>query len=246
MRTPNVSATRTKVINLVDEFEMQGMKRGLSWMSILLVAGCTARGPFDGQAASDADSAADVAAGTAIAGVVAEPTAPDVRLSIVDFEGIQRRIADHRGKVVVMDAWSTSCPPCLAEFHNLVELHKSHASNDLACVSLSFDYEGLGKPEEQQEPVLEFLRSQGATFDNLLSSEDSDTLYRKFKLAAVPAVFVYDRSGQLRKRFDNEQAKSKAEAFTYQQVRELVAQLIAEDPPAERDRQVSKLRGKRG
>jgi thiol-disulfide isomerase/thioredoxin len=208
------------------------MNRAISWVSILLVTGCMARGPSKGHEASDADSTSEVAAGATIVGVVAEPTA-DVRLSIVDFQGIQRRIADHRGKVVVMDAWSTSCPPCLAEFHNLVELHKSHASDELACISLSFDYEGLGKPEEQQEPVLEFLRSQGATFDNLLASEDSDTLYRKFKLAAVPAVFVYDRSGQLRKRFDNEQAKSKAEAFTYQQVRELVEQLIAEDLPAE-------------
>jgi thiol-disulfide isomerase/thioredoxin len=208
------------------------MKQLLYWVSILLLAGCTSRGTSDEQATNDLEtSAADVAAdATAAAGTT--PTA-DVRLSIVDFEGIQQRIASHRGKVVVMDAWSTSCPPCLAEFHYLVELHKSHASNDLACISLSFDYEGLGKPEEQQEPVLEFLRSQGATFDNLLASEESDALYRKFKLAAVPAVFVYDRFGQLRKRFDNEQAKSKVEAFTYQQVRELVEQLIAEDPPAD-------------
>ncbi len=209
------------------------MKQVLSWMSILLVAGCTARGPSDEHAANGPDSAAEVAPGATIVGVVAGPAGADVRLSIVDFEGIQGRIATHRGKVVVMDAWSTSCPPCLAEFHNLVELQKNHDSNDVACISLSFDYEGLGKPEEQQEPVLKFLRSQGATFDNLLASEESDTLYRKFKLAAVPAVFVYDRSGQLRKRFDNEQAKSKAEAFTYQQVRELVAQLIAEEPPAD-------------
>lgn len=208
------------------------MQRVLSWFSILLLAGCTARGPSEGQVAGGSESIhAEIAAGETIAGA-SEPAANDVRLSIVDFEGIQQRIANHRGKVVVMDAWSTSCPPCLAEFHNLVELHKSHAANDVACISLSFDFEGLGKPEEQQEPVLKFLRSQGATFENLLSSEDSDALYRKFKLAAVPAVFVYDRAGQLRRRFDNEQAKSKAEAFTYQQVRELVAELIAEGPPA--------------
>jgi thiol-disulfide isomerase/thioredoxin len=210
------------------------MQRALCGLSILLLAGCTARGPADGQVASDTDSSGEaIAAGETI--VVAADTGPtndDVRLSIVDFQGIQERIAAHRGKVVVMDAWSTSCPPCLAEFHNLVELHKSRAGKDLACISLSFDFEGLGKPEEQQEPVLKFLRSQGATFENLLSSEESDALYRKFKLAAVPAVFVYDRAGQLRKRFDNEQAKSKAEAFTYEQVRELVAQLIAEAPPA--------------
>ena len=40
--------------------------------------------------------------------------------------GFKQRIAAKRGKVVVMDAWSTSCPPCMKEFHNLVELHKQY------------------------------------------------------------------------------------------------------------------------
>ncbi|MBI3837108.1 MAG: TlpA family protein disulfide reductase [Planctomycetia bacterium] len=157
-------------------------------------------------------------------------TPGDVQLSIVSFEGIQEHIARNRGRVVVMDAWSTSCPPCIKEFHNLVELHKKYGPDKVACISLSFDYEGIGTPQEQQDRVLKFLRGERATFDNLMSNEESDVLYRKFKLAAVPAVFVYDRTGQLRKRFDNEQAKSKAEAFTYEQVGQLVAELLDEEP----------------
>ena len=51
-------------------------------------------------------------------------------------------------------------------------------------------------------------------------------LYKKFKLAAVPAVFVYNQQGELAKRFDNEEAKTKSEEFTYQQVKDLVAQLV--------------------
>ena len=151
----------------------------------------------------------------------------DVGLKILDFDSIQKLVASHRGKVVVMDAWSTSCKPCLEEFHNLVELHNAHGADRVACISLSFDYEGIGKPEEEQERVLKFLRGQGATFDNVLSSDESDVLYRKFKLASVPAVFVYDKDGQLAKRFDNEKARSKAEKFTYEQVKQLVADLVS-------------------
>src|SRR3954451_24490790 len=100
---------------------------------------------------------------------VTEPNSADsVKLSIVSFDEINQRIARHRGKVVVMDAWSTSCPPCLAEFHNLVDLDRKYGRERLACMSLSFDFEGLGSPEEQREPVLKFLRSQKATFENLL------------------------------------------------------------------------------
>ena len=105
------------------------MKQVLSWVSILLVAGCTARGTSDELAKNRSDSAAEVAAGTTIACVVAEPTVPDVRLSIVDFEGIQRRIADHRGKVVVVDAWATYCVPCKREFPNLVRLSRDRAKD---------------------------------------------------------------------------------------------------------------------
>ena len=148
--------------------------------------------------------------------------AGDVELSILSFVEIGELIAGKRGKVVVMDAWSTSCPPCLKDFHNLVELHKEHGPDKLACISLSFDYEGIGQPEDVRERVLSFLRSQGATFDNVMSNEDSDALYRKFKLNSVPAIFVYDRSGKLRKRFVDEGA--------YEQVRPLVAELIQESP----------------
>jgi thiol-disulfide isomerase/thioredoxin len=185
--------------------------------------------PAGDKAASDPTASAQPAQ-------IGDPVAmsDDVRLSIVDYDGILQLIARQRGKVVVMDAWSTSCPPCMKEFHNLVELHKRYGPEQVACISLSFDYEGLGPPEEQQDRVLKFLRKQGATFDNLLSSEESDTLYRKFRLAAVPAVFVYDRAGQLRKRFDNEQSKNAETAFTYEQVGQLVAELLQENPAAER------------
>jgi hypothetical protein len=98
-------------------------------------------------------------------------------------------------------------------------------------MSLSFDFEGIGKPEEQRDRVLGFLRSQGATFENLMSNEESDVLYRKFKLAAIPAVFVFDRAGELRKRFDNQKAKNAAEQFNYRQVGELVAELLRDDAP---------------
>jgi thiol-disulfide isomerase/thioredoxin len=165
--------------------------------------------------------------------VGARPAAAQgVELKTLDFEGIQQLIASHKGKVVVMDAWSTACPPCIKEFHNLVEVSQEYPAEKVACVSLSFDYDGIGKPEEQSPRVLKFLREQNATFDNVLSSEESDVLYRKFKLAAVPAVFVYDQQGELAKRFDNEEAKTKSEQFSYAQVKELVAELVAKGTDA--------------
>src|SRR5579885_2331113 len=54
------------------------------------------------------------------------PAASDVAVEIKDFDGIQSLIASKRGKVVVMDCWSTWCDPCVKEFPGLVALHKKY------------------------------------------------------------------------------------------------------------------------
>jgi thiol-disulfide isomerase/thioredoxin len=163
-----------------------------------------------------------VIAGCQARSVSDAPSAPPVELTIRDYEGILATIAAHRGRVVVMDGWSTSCEPCLKEFPGLVALHKKYGPDRVACISLSFDFEGLGTPEQQRDKVLAFLRQQGATFENLLSNVPSDDLYRKFELASIPAVFVYDREGHLARRFDSTLGKP----FTYRDVDALVAELV--------------------
>ncbi|HEY1784552.1 MAG TPA: TlpA disulfide reductase family protein [Pirellulales bacterium] len=182
----------------------------------------TVRGDRDAEAAPVTGAAAEASAGGAA-----------VTLQVLDYAGIERLIASHRGKVVVMDAWSTSCPPCVQEFPKLVALSHEFGKDQLGCISLSFDYEGIGQPADKLPRVAAFLEQQQATFDNVLSSEESDTLYHKFHLASVPAVFVYDKTGALRHRFDNQKAKSAAENFTYEDVERLVATLVAEPGPAD-------------
>ncbi|HQU44844.1 MAG: hypothetical protein B7Z73_13740 [Planctomycetia bacterium 21-64-5] len=146
-----------------------------------------------------------------------------VTVEIKDFDGIQELIASKRGKVVVMDCWSTYCGPCVKEFPGLVALGKEYGPGKLACISLSFNYDGGKKetPEEHKEAVLEFLQSQQATFDNVIASVPAETLYQQlgFKSASVPAIFVYDREGNLARQFEGGDAK-------YSDVGELVAKLL--------------------
>ena len=111
----------------------------------------------------------------------------------------------------------------MKEFPGLVDLHKRY-QEQVACVSLSCDYSGIKAkpPETYHEKVLAFLTKQEATFDNVLSSLESDELcLEKYDVFGPPAVFVYDRNGKLIKRFHNEQEeyadKEKGkEGFTYE------------------------------
>jgi thiol-disulfide isomerase/thioredoxin len=153
--------------------------------------------------------------------------AAGVTLKILDLEGIRTLRESHRGKVVVVDYWSTSCVPCMKEFPGLVRLANEHPGK-VACISLSVDYEGIGKPEDKKDVVLEFLTEQKATFDNVLASTESDELFKAYGFASPPVVDVYDASGKLARRFENTSIRDESEGFTYQDIGRLVDQLLAE------------------
>jgi thiol-disulfide isomerase/thioredoxin len=152
----------------------------------------------------------------------------EVTLSVKNWEETQKLIAEHRGKIVVLDAWSTSCVPCVREFPHLVALHRE-MSQDVVCISLNCDYIGVKSkpPEFYRERVLKFLTKHNATFPNILCSEPSDELFEKLSIPSIPAVLVYGTDGQLLKTFDNSEAETDEDGFTYKDVRALVDQLIA-------------------
>jgi thiol-disulfide isomerase/thioredoxin len=156
---------------------------------------------------------------------VQAPGKASVRL--VDHAGLEAEIARHTGKVVVVDFWSTSCPPCVKEFPRLVALKKSHGER-IACISFSLDYEGIDAPEELLPTIEKFLDKVGAgDVVNLLSTEEADAVYRKLDLVSVPAVYVYGPDGKLVQRFDEDDATKRLKRpFTYDDVEEVVGRLL--------------------
>ena len=163
------------------------------------------------------------------AGAADDPAQPEVTLQIMNWEQTLELVKAQKGKIVVLDAWSTSCQPCIEEFPNLVKLHKRHGQK-VTCMSLSCDYAGIKKkpPEFYREKVLEFLRKQEAAFPNILCNVAADELFEQMDLAAIPAVYVFGRDGKLVKRFDNDDIKSDSEVFTYKEITQLVDELLAQ------------------
>jgi len=127
----------------------------------------------------------------------------------------------------VLDCWSTSCPPCVKEFPGLVKLAATRGDR-VQCLSLCFDYDGLGKPEDLVPPVQAFLKKVGAGgVINLLSSEEADGLYRKMDLTSVPAIFIWEPDGTLAIRYDDDMAaRDLGRGFTYDDVERTVAELL--------------------
>jgi thiol-disulfide isomerase/thioredoxin len=150
-------------------------------------------------------------------------------VEILSWDQTQKRRAEFRDKVVVLDIWSTYCDPCVREFPNLVVLQKRFGDK-VRCISFDTDYSGAAHepPESFRKPVLEFLSKRGANeLLNVISSDQNEDFYNKIHLGGPPAVFVYDRNGKLVHRFDNSQVPKTPELTYQHDVVPLVEKLLA-------------------
>lgn len=183
---------------------------------VLTLVGCVddGRREYEKIGGSGSSSTGGSASQTSAA---AKPAA-EVKLDLKSVEQLRELIASKKGKVVVVDAWSTYCDPCMKEFPGLVGLHKKYGPEKIACISFCMNYVGLGKVEDEIEPVIEFLRKQNATFDNILSTDEDTVVNKKLGIQSVPAIFIYDRDGKLVKLINTE--------TTYAEVEKIVAPLL--------------------
>jgi thiol-disulfide isomerase/thioredoxin len=124
--------------------------------------------------------------------------AQEVTLKKVRYDELKQFVSAQRGKVLVVDFWATYCAPCKAAFPHLVELHQKNASQGLVVVSVSVD------DCKDREAVLEahrFLRAKKATMTNFLLDEAPAVWQKKFGSETVPVVFVFNRLGQIEKKY---------------------------------------------
>jgi thiol-disulfide isomerase/thioredoxin len=109
------------------------------------------------------------------------------------LDGARARLADYRGKVLVLDFYATWCEPCRKSIPNLIELQQRVSTQSLQVVGLN-----VGGPDDRVKVMgfaSEFHISYPLGFpDKPLSDfflSDNDT---------IPQTFVFDRKGQLVKR----------------------------------------------
>src|SRR4051794_9707718 len=93
-----------------------------------------------------------------------------VQLRVVKYDGLANEVLKERGKVVLVDFWSTGCFPCRRNFPHVVELHKRLAARGLVVISVSMDSLEDNR-EKTLSAVRDFLKLQDASFTNLLLDE---------------------------------------------------------------------------
>jgi thiol-disulfide isomerase/thioredoxin len=86
----------------------------------------------------------------------------------LDANGLARRIATQRGRVVFVNFWATWCLPCREEFPDLSRLQRQYASRGLQVLGVSTD---LGS---QMPAVEKFLADLKPGFPNYRKKTGGD------------------------------------------------------------------------
>lgn len=122
--------------------------------------------PFSVQPAKDAGRAADFV--------------------LKDMDGKERRLADFRGKVLLIHFWASWCEPCRKEFPALSRLQADLNGKGFAVVAIATD---------SRERVEAFLKENRAHFPVLIDQYGS--VMRKYKVSLIPVSVIVDRNGQV-------------------------------------------------
>ena len=111
-----------------------------------------------------------------------------------NVDGIEQKLKDLRGKVVILDFWATYCPPCLEEIPHLKELRKKYGRENLEIVGLHVG----GEDYRPQVPVF----AGKLKIDYTLATPEAALTDFIFAVRTdIPQTAVFDRNGVLVEKF---------------------------------------------
>ncbi len=117
----------------------------------------------------------------------------DVRQQAPDFtlkslEGINLRLQEYRGQVVLINFWASWCGPCRQEMPLLDRLH--HRYEDTGFAVLGVNVEGDAAPAQK------VVDKTKVTFPVLI--DERQKVSEMYSLEAMPSTVVVDRDGVIR------------------------------------------------
>ena len=117
--------------------------------------------------------------------VEGRPPAPE--LDLLDMEGVRHRMADYRGKVVIVNFWATWCPPCREEMPSMQRAYEQLREEGIEMLAVNIG--------ENEDIIFAFTANYPVEFPLLLDL-DSATI-QNWPVRGLPTTFVVDPQGRL-------------------------------------------------
>jgi len=110
--------------------------------------------------------------------------APDFSLKNPDGETV--KLSDYRGKIVILNFWTTWCYWCKVEMPDFNELNKELEKDDEAVI-LAVNV------EESRDTVVEYLASENINLKVLL--DEDGTVAQTYGISGFPNTFIINKDG---------------------------------------------------
>ncbi|MET8567153.1 TlpA disulfide reductase family protein [Streptomyces sp. NPDC004783] len=140
--------------------------------------------------------------------------APDLSGETVD--GGRFSLADHKGKVVVLNVWGSWCPPCRAEAKNFEKVYQDVKDQGV-------QFAGINTRDTSTGPARAFEKEFGVSYPSLY--DPTGKLMLRFEKGtlnpqAIPSTLVIDRDGKV--------AARTLQALSEEKLRKMLDPVLAE------------------
>ena len=115
-------------------------------------------------------------------------TAPDFTLDLLDGGTIT--LSELRGKAVLVNFWTSWCPPCRLEMPAIEKTYRSYKDIGFVVIGLNLT------AQDSEQAAADFAKEIGLTFPIALDRDNAiGNLYR---VNALPTSYFIDRNGVIR------------------------------------------------
>jgi len=114
-----------------------------------------------------------------------QPLAPEFNLP--GTNGQRYRLADYRGKPLILNFWATWCPACLAEMPSLQRAHAALARDGIPVIAINVG--------EDAETVKELMQKTPLQFP--LPLDENSAVAQRYPLKGLPTTFIIDAKGKI-------------------------------------------------